>query len=89
LTIIGASGVWEGREGYRLGWHWKAIFLLILSLLSSFLNRYFAGWADKIHGQTIPVDGPYFAYTLHEPVGVVGQIVSSKEREREGRRIYS
>lgn len=37
--------------------------------------RYFAGWADKIHGQTIPVAGPYFAYTLHEPVGVVGQII--------------
>ncbi|TFJ85075.1 hypothetical protein NSK_003499 [Nannochloropsis salina CCMP1776] len=37
--------------------------------------RYFAGWADKIHGQTIPVDGPFFAYTLREPVGVVGQII--------------
>ena len=37
--------------------------------------RYYAGWADKIHGQTIPVDGPYFCYTRHEPVGVVGQII--------------
>lgn len=37
--------------------------------------RYFAGWADKIHGKTIPVDGNYFAYTLHEPIGVVGQII--------------
>mmetsp|Transcript_28485 Transcript_28485/g.91240 ORF Transcript_28485/g.91240 Transcript_28485/m.91240 type:complete len:392 (+) Transcript_28485:329-1504(+) len=36
--------------------------------------RYFAGWADKIHGKTIPVDGDLFAYTLHEPIGVVGQI---------------
>jgi acyl-CoA reductase-like NAD-dependent aldehyde dehydrogenase len=25
--------------------------------------------------QTIPVDGKYFAYTLHEPIGVVGQII--------------
>jgi aldehyde dehydrogenase (NAD+) len=37
--------------------------------------RYFAGWADKIHGKTIPVDGPFFCYTRHEPVGVVGQII--------------
>src|SRR5213594_2701636 len=37
--------------------------------------RYYAGWADKIHGKTIPVEGPYFCYTRHEPVGVVGQII--------------
>ena len=34
--------------------------------------RYYGGWADKIHGQTIPISGPYFAYTKQEPVGVVG-----------------
>jgi aldehyde dehydrogenase (NAD+) len=37
--------------------------------------RYYAGWCDKIHGKTIPIDGPYFCYTRHEPVGVVGQII--------------
>jgi aldehyde dehydrogenase (NAD+) len=37
--------------------------------------RYYAGWADKITGDTIPVDGPFFVYTLREPVGVVGAIV--------------
>jgi len=37
--------------------------------------RYYAGWADKITGDTLPVDGPFFAYTLREPVGVVGAIV--------------
>ncbi len=37
--------------------------------------RYYAGWADKIHGKTIPIEGPYFCYTRHEPVGVVGQII--------------
>jgi aldehyde dehydrogenase (NAD+) len=36
--------------------------------------RYFAGWADKNHGKTIPINGNYFCYTRHEPVGVVGQI---------------
>ena len=37
--------------------------------------RYYAGWADKIQGKTIPISGPYFCYTRHEPVGVVGQII--------------
>ncbi len=37
--------------------------------------RYYAGWTDKIHGKTIPINGPYFCYTRHEPVGVVGQII--------------
>jgi aldehyde dehydrogenase (NAD+) len=37
--------------------------------------RYYAGWADKFHGKTIPVEGPFFCYTRHEPVGIVGQII--------------
>uniref|UniRef100_A0AC11C7V3 Aldehyde dehydrogenase 2 family member n=1 Tax=Ovis aries TaxID=9940 RepID=A0AC11C7V3_SHEEP len=37
--------------------------------------RYYAGWADKYHGKTIPIDGDYFSYTRHEPVGVCGQII--------------
>ncbi|MCA9078623.1 MAG: aldehyde dehydrogenase family protein, partial [Planctomycetaceae bacterium] len=37
--------------------------------------RYYAGWADKIHGGTIPIRGNYFCYTRPEPVGVVGQII--------------
>ena len=37
--------------------------------------RYYAGWADKIHGSTIPIRGNYFCYTKREPVGVVGQII--------------
>uniref|UniRef100_A0A8C6DUB9 aldehyde dehydrogenase (NAD(+)) n=1 Tax=Moschus moschiferus TaxID=68415 RepID=A0A8C6DUB9_MOSMO len=36
---------------------------------------YYAGWADKYHGKTIPIDGDYFSYTRHEPVGVCGQII--------------
>ena len=36
---------------------------------------YYAGWADKVHGETIPVRGEFFNYTLREPVGVVGQII--------------
>ncbi len=37
--------------------------------------RYYAGWADKIQGKTIPIRGDYFCYTRREPVGVVGQII--------------
>ena len=41
--------------------------------------RYYAGWATKIEGNTIPlVNAPpskFHAYTLREPVGVVGQII--------------
>ena len=40
--------------------------------------RYYAGWATKVEGATIPISAPgaqYLAYTLREPVGVVGQII--------------
>ncbi len=37
--------------------------------------RYYAGWADKVHGQTIPIRGNFLCYTRREPVGVVGQII--------------
>ncbi|CAK5075275.1 unnamed protein product [Meloidogyne enterolobii] len=43
--------------------------------LSIAVYRYYAGWADKNHGKTIPIGGDYFCYTRHEPVGVVGQII--------------
>jgi aldehyde dehydrogenase (NAD+) len=37
--------------------------------------EYYAGWADKVMGETIPVKGNYLTYTLREPVGVVAAIV--------------
>jgi len=42
---------------------------------ASEVMAYYAGWADKIHGDTIPVSGSFFNYTRREPVGVVGQII--------------
>ena len=36
--------------------------------------RYYAGWATKVHGDTIPARGGHLAYTLREPVGVVAAI---------------
>jgi len=48
--------------------------------LSADLFRYMAGWPTKIEGNTVPISalpapGEYLAYTLREPVGVVGQII--------------
>ena len=48
--------------------------------LAADLFRYMAGWPTKIEGTTIPISalpapGEYLAYTLREPVGVVGQII--------------
>jgi len=37
--------------------------------------EYYAGWADKLHGETVPVRGPFFTYLLRQPIGVVGQII--------------
>ncbi|XP_022253942.1 retinal dehydrogenase 2-like isoform X2 [Limulus polyphemus] len=37
--------------------------------------RYYAGWCDKIHGKTIPIDGDFFSFTRMEPIGVCGQII--------------
>ena len=42
--------------------------------LSIKVYRYYAGWADKNHGKTIPIDGDFMSYTRHEPVGVCGQV---------------
>ncbi|KAM3363951.1 benzaldehyde dehydrogenase, mitochondrial isoform X1 [Capsicum galapagoense] len=39
------------------------------------LFRYYAGWADKIHGLTAPADTLHHVQTLHEPIGVAGQII--------------
>jgi phenylacetaldehyde dehydrogenase len=49
--------------------------------LAADLFQYMAGWATKIEGSTIPISVPYapgakfHAYTMREPVGVVGQII--------------
>ncbi|GJQ68947.1 Aldh [Trypoxylus dichotomus] len=48
---------------------------LALVKLSIKVIRYFAGWADKNHGKTIPVDGNFWCYTRHEPVGVCVGII--------------
>lgn len=36
---------------------------------------YYSGWATKLHGETIPVRGPFLNYTVREPLGVIGAII--------------
>ena len=49
--------------------------------LAADIFHYMAGWATKIEGNTIPISVPYapgaqfHAFTLREPIGVVGQII--------------
>ncbi len=43
--------------------------------MSASVLRYYAGWADKVEGRTVPVGGPNLVYTRREPVGVVAAIV--------------
>src|SRR5207237_4456440 len=42
--------------------------------------RYYAGWADKLPGDPLPVSRDFFTYTLRDPVGVVGAIVPGDRR---------
>ncbi|KAF5371272.1 hypothetical protein D9758_004300 [Tetrapyrgos nigripes] len=42
---------------------------------SAAILRYYGGWADKIQGKTIETNETKFAYTRHEPYGVIGQII--------------
>src|SRR5262245_51581590 len=37
--------------------------------------RYYAGWVNKMTGETNPADEIFFSFTLREPVGVCGQII--------------
>jgi len=59
----------------------KPVFFTRIADLPSSIDqlRYYAGWATKIEGNTIPLsaqqNGKFLAYTLREPIGVVGQII--------------
>jgi aldehyde dehydrogenase (NAD+) len=51
----------------------ESTYIDIPSVVENF--EYFAGWSTKIEGETIPVPGQMFNYTLREPLGVCGQII--------------
>jgi len=75
------AGPQRGRLLYRLAdlLERDKEYLAMLDIPNSIDTiRYFAGWADKIEGRTIPTAGvfgrPVFNYTIREPVGVIGAI---------------
>jgi len=61
----------NGKPQKQNGWYGTETDLhLVINCL-----RYYAGWADKIEGKTVPIDGGFLSMTYHEPVGVCGQII--------------
>jgi len=57
-------------NGKTFGWAYGVDVTFSINVI-----KYFAGWADKITGQTIETDERKLSYTRHEPIGVVGQII--------------
>jgi acyl-CoA reductase-like NAD-dependent aldehyde dehydrogenase len=51
----------------------ESLYVDIAQVVENF--EYFAGYATKIEGTTIPVPGQMLNYTLREPIGVCGQII--------------
>ncbi|GJR84722.1 aldehyde dehydrogenase family 2 member B4, mitochondrial-like protein [Tanacetum coccineum] len=65
---ITALEAWDNRKLYE-----QVAKLEVPGLARLF--HYYAGWTDKIHGLTFLAYGPYHVQTLHEPIGVTGQII--------------
>ncbi|KAE8805142.1 mitochondrial aldehyde dehydrogenase ALDH2 [Hordeum vulgare] len=65
---IAALETWDNGKPYEQAAHIEVPML-------ARLMRYYAGWTDKIHGLIVPADGPHHVQVLHEPIGVVGQII--------------
>ncbi len=66
--ILASIETWDNGKPYSV-----ALNDDLTEVVSCF--RYYAGWADKIHGQTISTTPQKFAYTLRQPIGVCGQII--------------
>lgn len=66
--ILATIDAWDNGKPYE-----QALGEDLAEVISVF--RYYGGWADKIHGQTIPTTEAKLAYTRHEPIGVCGQII--------------
>lgn len=69
LTTLASIEAWDSGKAYST----EGIGNIAVGLK---VFKYYAGWADKaLSGKTIEVGPNKFAYTLHEPVGVCGQII--------------
>ncbi|KAJ3100603.1 aldehyde dehydrogenase (NAD(P)(+)) ald5 [Phlyctochytrium bullatum] len=65
---IAALESWDNGKVYK-----DALYIDVAKSVENL--RYFAGWADKIHGKVVEVDDTHFTYIRHEPFGVCGQII--------------
>ncbi|KAH7085878.1 aldehyde dehydrogenase domain-containing protein [Paraphoma chrysanthemicola] len=66
--VLATVDAWDNGKPYQ-----QALDEDIAETISVF--RYYAGWADKVYGQTIETSDAKLAYTKHEPIGVCGQII--------------
>ncbi|CAG7562636.1 unnamed protein product [Fusarium equiseti] len=69
--VLATLEAWDNGKAYQI-----ALTEDLEEVISTL--KYFAGWADKIGGQTMTLVGPdayKFGYTLREPIGVCGQII--------------
>ncbi|KAI4700897.1 hypothetical protein J4E81_003861 [Alternaria sp. BMP 2799] len=66
--ILATVDAWDNGKPYQ-----QAMEEDVAETISVF--RYYAGWADKVYGQTIETSNAKLAYTKHEPLGVCGQII--------------
>ncbi|KAI3405899.1 ALD2 [Candida oxycetoniae] len=66
--LLGAIEAWDSGKNKET----NAVFDIDICVQTF---RYYAGWADKICGKLIQNDPLKLAYTIHEPLGVVGQII--------------
>lgn len=66
--ILATIDAWDNGKSYM-----EALNTDLTEAISTI--RYYAGWADKIHGQTISTTHQKLAYTLRQPIGVVSQII--------------
>ncbi|KAF2850216.1 aldehyde dehydrogenase [Plenodomus tracheiphilus IPT5] len=66
--VLATVDAWDNGKPYQ-----QALDEDITETISVF--RYYAGWADKVYGQTIETSDAKLAYTKHEPLGVCGQII--------------
>ncbi|KAI1620193.1 aldehyde dehydrogenase domain-containing protein [Exophiala viscosa] len=65
---LAAVESWDSGKPYS-----KTLYGDVSELVGTF--RYYAGWADKVFGRTIETDKNKLAYTMHQPIGVCGQII--------------
>ncbi|KAI4634352.1 hypothetical protein J4E83_001670 [Alternaria metachromatica] len=66
--VLATVDAWDNGKPYQ-----QAMDEDVAETISVF--RYYAGWADKVYGQTIETSNAKLAYTKHEPLGVCGQII--------------